>query len=420
MENSKSMRYQKALCGLALGASALFGASKAKATLVASDSFSYNAGVDINGLNGGSGWAGAWQNNNGNMSIEAQIAGVDPGLMAMGGSLHVSALDSRALRQIDLSAGSAAAQAGLVEMAPTMFGGTQPLLGKPGTTLFVGIVINGHNGGGAPSGSHLYESFNAGGGFNSANKDGEVIFFGRGNANTNYGYERTCGHSLGCGGSGLDYQSSTPYNDGQTHWIVYELDFGASVTVTMWIDPKPGAATPSVASAESMKFVNMGGNAQQWQLPAFHFGWVEIQSEGTTSDFDEYRIADSYNDLSTGASMGASVTATVTSTSTGPATTTTGPATTTGTGGNGGAGQTGPGPGPGPATGTATGNPTAGPGAGPTGAGGGAATQEDPGDTSGCPCNLARSSRSNGSPAILIAMAGLALAFSRRKARRSS
>jgi hypothetical protein len=78
---------------------------------------------------------------------------------------------------------------------------------------------------GNSSGSHLYESFTAANGYTSANKDGEVMFFGRGAGNANYGFERTCGHSLGCSVSqtnGLDWQSTHPFNDGVAHWLVFK------------------------------------------------------------------------------------------------------------------------------------------------------------------------------------------------------
>ncbi len=276
--------------------------SPARAALIVSESFNYAAGTTLGGSSGGGGWAGPWQNPSATFSAEGAAPNIPMGLNPVGGSLLVTAADSRSLRPIDCGPGSAAATAGLVESVPTMFGGTQTLIGKPGTTIWLSFIARGHTGSGSSSGSHLYETFDAAGGYASGNKNGEVMFFGRGGGNANYGYERTCGHSIGCPAAiqiGEDYQSTAPYNDGATHWVVHKIDFAQSATtITMWLDPAPAANDPLASTARDLTWVNNGGSMKTWQIYPFHFGWVELESNGTTSDFDEYRIGTTFADVS--------------------------------------------------------------------------------------------------------------------------
>jgi hypothetical protein len=241
-----------------------------------------------------------------------------------------------------------AASAGVVETVPTKFGGTRDLIGKPGTTVWVAFLAKGHTGSGDSSGSHLYESFDPAGGYTSGNKDGEVVFLGRGSGNANYGYERTCGHSIGCANginNGLDYQSSHPFNDGVEHWVVYRFDFGATTDVTMWFDPTPGPVDLDPASAESMKFVNMGGMKTTWSLPPMHFGWVELEALGAKVDVDEYRIGTTFADVSdpTGSGAGGAAGAGGAGTAGGAGAGATGGTGTAGAGATGGTGTAGAG-----------------------------------------------------------------------------
>ncbi len=375
--------------------------SNAHATLIASEQFSYAANQSLGGQSGGGGWAGPWQNPGANFKAIGAIPNIPGGLLATGGSLQITAADSRALRPIACGPGSAAEAAGVVETVPTQFGGTQAVIGKPGTTVWLAFVSRGHTGSGSSAGSHLYESFDAAGGFTSGNKNGEVMFFGRGGMNANYGYERTCGHSIGCPvniTNGEDYQSTKPYNDGVTHWMVHKIDFAvAGTTITMWQDPTPAANDPPGANALDLSWINNGGTQTSWQVYPFHFGWVELESAGTTSDFDEYRIGTTYADVSQSTSVVTYDAGTGMDASAG------GGGADGGTGGGTGGGGTGGGGG----------------GSGGGGAGGGGADVDggsDPaptGESSGCRVNGGGATDSGFLAAILAA--AIAIAFGARK-----
>src|SRR4051812_32914684 len=79
---------------------------------ICSESFNYPSGTQLPGQTGGAGWAGAWATGtNTNYSVGAALT-APAGLLTAGGSLNVTALDARCLRQIDTSVGSPAANAG--------------------------------------------------------------------------------------------------------------------------------------------------------------------------------------------------------------------------------------------------------------------------------------------------------------------
>src|SRR5262245_16491816 len=97
----------RAWCALALAGAA----SDARAGLIASESFEYTSGLEVNGLDGGIGWAGPWQTSLHSFHTIVALPGTPAGLSAVGGALQVSAADARALRPIDCSPGSAADRA---------------------------------------------------------------------------------------------------------------------------------------------------------------------------------------------------------------------------------------------------------------------------------------------------------------------
>src|SRR5262249_36766645 len=112
------------LCRAAVLASILCTAGAARATLIAEETFSYSAGQTVNGLSGGTGWSGGWITGQpGAFTTVGAIAG-GPAINATGGAMKFSSMDGRIFRPIDLSAGSAAAQAGLIKSHSAMFFGT--------------------------------------------------------------------------------------------------------------------------------------------------------------------------------------------------------------------------------------------------------------------------------------------------------
>lgn len=436
----------RSLVGCAALASALvLNAGSAHAIVVAADSFC--ATGSLLNQSSGVGFSDVWQTSNQYQNAFVVQAGALPvgasGLTTYGGSLNFDATGlgngARIYRPLDLSAGSPAGKAGLVEMAQTFFGNQQAALGVPGTTVWIGLLANGSaamgNQDGYDTQTHLFlgvnkNQFNQG----DFNKDGESLAIGRGNQNHQWNVETTCSHTV-CGpGQTGGFLGQTLFGDGKTHWAVLRFKFTANGTdTTMWIDPTPGANDPADASAQ-VGPVN---------LAAFHFNWIELGgAPDAQAGFDEYVIATTFADLSTGGQAncgGASSSSTsASSTAASTAASTSGMATSSSTSGAGGAttGPTSTSGGPGSTSGGPSGpsgtsggpsGTSGGPGVGPTGgfttssgAGGANANNNDPGDTSGCPCNLAKSQSAPSSPASVLALSALIGALvARRRAKKS-
>jgi hypothetical protein len=297
----------------------------AHAHVLATDSIGCSA-PSIVGQGGGTGWIGNWIADAAESAVFVPTGSslVGPvGLPTQGGSLYYdgtllqsgqplqSHYGARVYRPLDVDPGSVANGLGLTDSHTTYFSNQQYGYGTAGTTIWLGFLLNGGTAGTGLSGVqylaqvHLYDGMNqANLSADDNNKDGESLAIGRGAGNYQWNFERTCGHSpCGAGGtSSLDYLSTVSM-DNQTHWVVLKFDFTNTTTtaITFWLDPVPGAIDPSPSTALSLT-----GNGQTNQktvtMPALHFNWIEFGGQTSTFAMDEMRVADTFPDLSAGAS----------------------------------------------------------------------------------------------------------------------
>lgn len=290
------------------------------ATVIASDSFAC-AGTTQAGQGEGVGFGGNWIDDAAEDLVfapQANSLAAPAGMPVLGGALFydgvllqaghplASHYGARIYRDLDVSAGSTAATLGLLESHTTYFGTQQLGVGVPGTTLWLGFLLNGGSAGNGVAGLqylaqvHLYDGLNlATLSADDNNKDGEALAIGRGNGNTQWNVERTCSHSP-CGAvtSSVGYVSGVNM-DGQTHWAVLRFDFASAATtqMTFWLDPVPGAVAPDPSSA-----LTLTGGLKTVSMPGMHFNWIEFGGQSSTFTLDELRLATTFADLATGAS----------------------------------------------------------------------------------------------------------------------
>jgi len=294
------------------------------AHVLASDSFACGGTTQV-GQGGGLGWSGAWIADTGQNAVFASAPGslVGPaGLTTLGGSLSyigtgLNANGARIYRPLDIGAGSAANLLGLTDAHATFFGDQQYGYGAASTSVWLGFLLNGGSAGNGLPGAtyeaqvHLYDGMDQTKlSQRDNNKDGEVIAIGRGAGNFQWNFERTCAHSP-CGGNTNSVNAlSTLAMDNQTHWVVLKFDFVSASTafgasggthITFWLDPMPGALDPDPATALTLTG-NSQTNKQTIAMPALHFNWIEFGGQQATFAMDEIRAADSFADLSAGAS----------------------------------------------------------------------------------------------------------------------
>jgi len=288
-------------------------AAPARAALLASESFTDSPG-QLAGRGTGPGWIGPWVTGQPTVFIE-QAPGLSGGLGSSGGLLFfdgshaVAGTGARALRSLDLGPTSAAAVAGMVEDVTTRYNGVQPALGKPGTTVWLGVAFNGGTAGSGLSGLqyldqvHLYNGATTTASALAAgdnNKDGEALAIGRGNGNTVWNYERTCAHDNCPNGStsSAGYLSSVTFNSA-THWLVMRFDFvsATSTQISTWLDPAPGTTVPTNASALTV------AGLQVVSVTGLHFNWIELGGQTSQFSFDEVRLATTFGDLSYDAAL---------------------------------------------------------------------------------------------------------------------
>jgi hypothetical protein len=297
--------------------------SLAGAHVLATDSIVCGAPSMV-GQVGGYGWINSWIADAAESAVfvpgGASLVGPS-GPTTQGGALYYdgtllqagqplqSHYGARIYRPLDVDPGSIANGLGLTDSHTTYFGNAQYGYGTPGTTIWLGFLLNGGSAGNGISGVqylaqvHLYDGMNqANLSADDNNKDGETIAIGRGAGNYQWNFERTCGHSpCGSGGtSSLDYLSTLSM-DNQTHWVVLKFDFTntTSTSITFWLDPVAGAIDPDPSTALSLT-----GNGQTNQktvtTPALHFNWIEFGGQTSTFWMDEMRVADTFADLSAG------------------------------------------------------------------------------------------------------------------------
>jgi len=297
--------------------------------VLASDSIVCGAASMV-GQGGGFGWNGNW------VADPAETAVFVPtapslsgplGLPTQGGSLYYDGTvltqpplnsnltrGARIYRLLAVDPGSSANGLGLTGSHTTFFHNQQYGYGVPGTTIWLGFLLNGGTAGNGSGGQqylaqvHLYDGMDQTQlSKDDSNKDGEVMAIGRGASNYQWNFERTCGHSPPpCGtGSSLDFLSTLAM-DNQTHWVVLRFDFTSSdpnngTSITFWLDPTAGPIDPASATALSLT-----GNGQTKQktvtVPALYFNWIEFGGQTATFAMDEMRVADTFADLSAGAS----------------------------------------------------------------------------------------------------------------------
>lgn len=310
----------RSMIGLSFAGIACAVAPVAHAHLLASDSIACGGTTQV-GQAGGVGWSSAWIADVGQNAVftPAPSSLVSPsGLTTVGGALNyvgtgLNSNGARIYRPLDTAAGSPANLLGLTDSHTTFFGDQQYGYGTPGTTAWLGFLLNGGSAGNGISGIqylaqvHLYDGMDQTKlAQRDNNKDGEVMAIGRGAGNFQWNFERTCGHSpCGSTGSSLDFLSTLAM-DGQTHWVVLKFAFTSASTtngtsITFWLDPVPGAIDP-----DPMTALTLSGNGQNNKktvtVPALHFNWIEFGGQQATFAMDEMRVADTFADLSAGAS----------------------------------------------------------------------------------------------------------------------
>lgn len=211
---------------------------------IATEDFDYAPGA-IAGLNGPSGFAGAWR---GSGSVDA--TGLTyPGLLSDGGRFASAGGNSGAFR--DLGA----------------------FYGTDGTTVFVSVLVSGQPG---VSGNNPDY---AGLSFLDAGDNNERLFLGKTFLATNYGFERSGGATTL---SGTAVSASTTF-------LVAEFNFlPGNDTVNLYVNPTPGIAAPDVVPFSA-------------SVADFFFDRIRLQSGldgGESFNFDAVRLATTYAEVS--------------------------------------------------------------------------------------------------------------------------
>lgn len=233
--------------GFLFAMSALVPAMVVSAAPIASEPFDYSAGA-LGTSSGGTGWTGSWAGGSTNVT--------SPGLtssgIGAGNKLTTNNDNNGAFRSL-------ASQ------------------GTDGTTVWLGYLANGT---GSAAAGYAGVSLFAGA--------SENLFTGKRTSQTVWGLQRS-------GGSSGD---STIAADSTTHFLVFQIEFGAGTTagnerVTMYVDPTPGVA-PNVAPAVTLTDVT-----------SFTFDRVRIQSgNGSAFSVDEVRIGTTFADVPEPAAAG--------------------------------------------------------------------------------------------------------------------
>jgi hypothetical protein len=177
----------------------------AAASQLASEGFNYPVGSSLAGQNGGSGWSSSWNNSQTELGVN-----IVPGLT------YQNLLTSPGAAQSDLASGNAT-----VAFFTRQLGFTY---GAPNTTLYVSFLLQPETGFGFYGGLNL---------------DG--IFVGKSGPTNTYGIE---------GPTNDISSSSVTAVAGTTVFLVLEANFLASGDeFSLYVDPTPGAAQPTVADA---------------------------------------------------------------------------------------------------------------------------------------------------------------------------
>ena len=240
--------------------------------LIASESFIYADGTNLDGCNGGTGWDGAWFNSpleKKHNIVKGEGLSFD-GFQTEGGSLLEIGQDNRTFRNIYTKRPELA---GLLDLGDYK----KPAFGKHGTTLWMAFIMK-LAGGNAYSGIHLSDGVEPEKD-TFGNKKHQRIQLGRNNINPYYSLLRVTN-----GGPGPGNWYSDFLVDSTVRLVVCRFDFKDPADEGwMWIDPsldvEPSAATAAAHAEKITHFMfnslNAGGNAK--------------------SKFDELRIGTTYN-----------------------------------------------------------------------------------------------------------------------------
>ncbi len=265
------------LAAVAVMASFVLQAGGAKGILIAEESFNYENKADLDGQNGGTGWAGPWFNS----PLEKQrnkikVPGLEfPGLKTSGGRLFETGKDNRSFRDIDTSRPEVA---GLLETGDYK----KPAFGKHGTTIWFSFIMK-LAGGNAYSGLHLSDcvepekdSF--------GNKKHQRIQLGRNNKDPHYSLLRVTN-----GGPGPGNWYSNTLVDETVRLVVCRFDFKDPADEGwMWLDPKPGAEPEALKADVHADKIS-------------HFMFNSINAGGNAkSEVDEIRIGTTYSSVAPG------------------------------------------------------------------------------------------------------------------------
>ncbi len=262
------------LAAVAVLVSSVLQAGGAKGILIAEENFNYENKADLDGQNGGIGWAGPWFNS----PLEKQrnkinVPGLEfSGLKTSGGRLFETGRDNRSFRDIDTSRPEVA---NLLEAGDYK----KPAFGKHGTTIWFSFIMK-LAGGNAYSGLHLSDGVEPAKD-KYGNKKRQRIQLGRCNISPRYFLGRVTN-----GGPGDGKWFSEVLCDEKVRLVVCRFDFkDPAEEGWMWIDPKHGAE-PEAAKAEvhadkithfMFNSINAGGNAK--------------------SEVDEIRIGTTYSSV---------------------------------------------------------------------------------------------------------------------------
>ena len=240
---------------------------------LASEPFAYAAGA-LNGANGGSGWAASWQVQNSSTTVpgynaanatQLTYSGIgQSGNYAIGGIAYQSAG-----RQLDASAGGAFSQYV-----------SNGLIGASGQTLYWGLLMRKD----MDTDDEMSVTLHPGGNPSWwAQSPGVAVGHFGGSSNTNG--TRYWSFKL----DGTVHQTTTPVVVGQPAFLVVRIDFAATSTVSLYVNPPAGSLPAPGAQATTT-------NSIAFQSVCFYGG-----SGTNQSSIDEIRFAGSYSAVASGA-----------------------------------------------------------------------------------------------------------------------
>ncbi len=262
----------RALFLATVGTFSLFSVQAQSGTLLANEPFTGTTGP-LNNLNDGSGWSGSWQVQNGSTAVPGyNIASNSPlnysGISQSGGYAIGGVGYQDSGRMLDTSSGGAFAQ--------YLNNG---LIGKSGQTLYFGILMRRD----VDSGDETSVTLHAGNPPWWVNAPGIAIgHFGSG---SDTGGVRYWSLQL----DGVVHQSGVPIVVGQTAFLVVQITFGTTSTVSLYVNPSAGAlpANPNTQATTS--------NNVAFRSLAYYGG-----DNSNESSIDELRFSSGYSALVSG------------------------------------------------------------------------------------------------------------------------